>query len=110
MNMFEHWDKLPKSLLISLSFFGVSQLQAAETTPGLSWDKDIKAIVTDNCSYCHSGAQASAGLSLETQADVLKTKTDIIALVSAGQMPAGDPTWKDTEDAKKLLTWLKAQN
>lgn len=78
-------------------------------TPVLTWDKDIQPIVNDNCSYCHSGADASGALVLETQAEVLAVKAAVISTVSKCQMPLGDTAFCTGADGKKLLDWLAAQ-
>ena len=82
---------------------------ASQAEPQLSWDKDIKPIVAANCSTCHGTVQPSAGLVLETEAQMLKLNLSITNVVTKGQMPAGNPDFATSVEGKKLLTWLKIQ-
>ena len=51
---------------------------------------------------------AEKDIVLDTEADVIKNKANIIKQVTAGNMPFGDPSWKNTAEAQVLLDWLKA--
>jgi cytochrome c5 len=50
----------------------VSKLPPAATKPGVTFDKDIKAIFERSCLKCHSGAKAKGDLRLDTREAALK--------------------------------------
>lgn len=98
--------------LLGLSLWLPCVATAATTpapVPALTWETDIQPIVESNCSVCHSGAQPSGEIHLETKEDVLKLKATIIQVVSQGVMPEGDPDFGTSADGKKFLDWLKSQ-
>ncbi len=111
--------KQSKLLLVTGFFLGAGSAMAAGPSPTpvptptpkpiISWETDIQPIVTNNCSYCHSGVDASAGLELETEAQVLKANQAIVAVVTVGSMPIGDDAFATSADGIKLVEWLKAQ-
>jgi uncharacterized membrane protein len=105
-----------KTLVLAVSV-GHSAWALAQTTdggtpvpaPDVSWDLTIKPIVTDNCGGCHNATDASGGVILETQEQVVKLKSSIITVLNEGSMPLGDPGFGSSEDGKKFLDWLSAQ-
>lgn len=110
------WNVFVKTLLLaaSVGFNGWALSQTTDggtpvPTPALSWDADIKPIVMDNCGGCHNAADASGGVILETQDQVVKLKSSIISVLNEGSMPLGDPEFGSREEGKKFLDWLSAQ-
>ncbi|HET9240853.1 MAG TPA: hypothetical protein VFO10_26550 [Oligoflexus sp.] len=105
-----------KSLLLVASV-GFNGWALSQTTDGgtpvpalaLSWEADIKPIVIDTCGGCHNAADASGGVILETQDQVVKLKSSIITVLNEGRMPLGDPGFGSSEEGKKFLEWLSAQ-
>ena len=59
----------------------------------------VGPLVATNCGGCHSQFNALAGIKAD--------KTAMIAKITSGAMPKGNPTWKKTADGKKALKWLK---
>ena len=59
----------------------------------------VGPIVQATCGGCHAQFQGLAGIKAD--------KAAMIAKISAGSMPKGNPTWKTTADGKKVLKWLK---
>ena len=59
----------------------------------------VGPIVKASCGGCHAQFATLAGIKAE--------KAAMIAKITAGAMPKGNPTWKKSADGKKTLTWLK---
>ncbi len=59
----------------------------------------VGPIVATNCGGCHAQFNALAGIKAD--------KTAMIAKLTAGAMPKGNPGFKSTADGKKVLKWLK---
>lgn len=59
----------------------------------------VGPIVKASCGGCHAQFATLAGIKAE--------KAAMIAKITAGAMPKGNPTWKKSADGKKALTWLK---
>ena len=55
--------------------------------------------VAATCGGCHAKFNTLAGIKGD--------KTNMIAMISAGAMPKGNPGWKKTADGKKVVKWLK---
>jgi len=110
------WNVIVKSLLLAGSM-GFNTWALAQSNPGgtpvpapvVSWETDIKPIVTDNCGGCHNSADPSGGVVLESQDQVVKLKASIITVLNDGSMPLGDPGFGSSEDGKKFLDWLAVQ-
>ena len=56
-------------------------------------------LVAATCGGCHSQFKSLAGIKAK--------KTAMIAKITAGAMPKGNPAWKKSADGKKVLKWLK---
>lgn len=86
-----------------------SAVPAAAPTPPTYLD--VAPIFADNCQFCHTGGlnDAPAGVSLDTEAEVLLNVKAIYEAVSVGYMPYGDPDWRFTPDGVKLLEYAKNQ-
>lgn len=59
----------------------------------------VGPLVATNCGGCHAQFNGLAGIKAD--------KTSMIAKLSAGAMPKGNPGFKSTPDGKKVLKWLK---
>ena len=59
----------------------------------------VGPIVSANCGGCHAQFGTLDGIKAD--------KTAMIAKITSGAMPKGNPTWKKTADGKKALKWLK---
>lgn len=60
----------------------------------------VKPILEQRCNGCHQGAFSNIS--------VVKTKrARMIQLITAGRMPKGNPTWKDTEEGLLVLGYLQ---
>lgn len=110
------WEGIVKTTLLaaSMAFNGLASAQSTDggmpaPTLALSWETDIKPIVSDNCGGCHNAADASGGVILESQEQVLKLKASIITVLNEGSMPLGDPGFGSSEQGKKFLDWLETQ-
>ena len=55
--------------------------------------------VAATCGGCHAQWKTLAGIKAE--------KAAMIAKITAGAMPKGNPAWKKTADGKLVLKWLK---
>ena len=56
-------------------------------------------IVVSTCGGCHAKFQTLAGIKAD--------KKNMVSMISAGAMPRGNPTWKNSADGKSALNWLK---
>jgi hypothetical protein len=54
----------------------ISKLPPAATQSGVTYEKDIKAILNSRCLYCHRGDKPKAGLQLDTLDGVIKGSKD----------------------------------
>lgn len=59
----------------------------------------VGPLVAANCGGCHAQFKTLAGIKAD--------KAAMIAKISAGAMPKGNPGFKSTADGKKVLKWLK---
>ena len=55
--------------------------------------------VASTCGGCHSQFKTLAGIKADKKA--------MIAKITAGAMPKGNPAWKTSADGKTVLKWLK---
>jgi uncharacterized membrane protein len=55
--------------------------------------------VAATCGGCHAQFKTLPGIKADKKA--------MIAKITAGAMPKGNPTWKTTADGKMVLKWLK---
>jgi hypothetical protein len=55
--------------------------------------------VASTCGGCHSKFKTLAGIKADKKA--------MIAKITAGAMPKGNPAWKKSADGKTVLKWLK---
>ncbi len=55
--------------------------------------------VAGTCGGCHAQFKTLAGIKADKKA--------MIAKITAGAMPKGNPTWKTSADGKTVLKWLK---
>jgi hypothetical protein len=55
--------------------------------------------VANTCGGCHAKFKTLAGIKAD--------KAAMIAKITAGAMPKGNPAWKKSADGKKVLKWLK---
>jgi uncharacterized membrane protein len=81
---------------------------AEPTTPPTY--QDVAPILANNCGYCHTGgADALAGVSLDTEEEVVANAAKAYAAIDSGFMPYGDSEWRTTPDGIQLLAYLKSQ-
>jgi uncharacterized membrane protein len=72
--------------------------------------QDVASIIANNCGYCHTGGvDALAGISLDSEEEVVANAAKAFAAVDAGLMPYGDSEWRTTPDGIQLLAYLKSQ-
>jgi uncharacterized membrane protein len=72
--------------------------------------QDVASIIANNCGYCHTGGvDALAGISFDTEEEVVANAAKAYAAVDAGLMPYGDSEWRTTPDGIQLLAYLKSQ-
>lgn len=55
--------------------------------------------VASTCGGCHAQFKTLAGIKADKKA--------MIAKITAGSMPKGNPAWKKSADGKTVLKWLK---
>jgi hypothetical protein len=55
--------------------------------------------VASTCGGCHAQFKTLAGIKADKKA--------MIAKITAGAMPKGNPAWKTSADGKTVLKWLK---
>lgn len=67
---------------------------------------DVKDILDSQCVICHHNDVGGISPDLSTLPDVIERRPRLIARVGNGTMPRFQPTWKDSDDGKKLLKWL----
>ncbi|HYX34965.1 MAG TPA: hypothetical protein VE954_17860 [Oligoflexus sp.] len=72
--------------------------------------EDVASIIANNCQICHTGGEeAVAGISLDTEEEVVARAAQAFAALDIGLMPYGDPEFRTTPDGIKLLGYLKSQ-
>jgi uncharacterized membrane protein len=72
--------------------------------------QDVASIIANNCGFCHTGGvDALAGVSLDTEAEVVANAAKAFAAIDSGFMPYGDSEWRTTPDGIQLLAYLKSQ-
>lgn len=96
--------------ILAASLCSLSLSAAESNAPTPPTYADVAPIIADNCQFCHTGgADAVAGISLDTEAEVVAQAKLIYAAVSTGLMPYGDETWHLTADGQKLLDYAQSQ-
>lgn len=65
---------------------------------------DVAPIIATNCMTCHGSASTHVHLTTEAEVNVARERA--LAALQSGRMPFRRPTWKDTDDGKKLAQWL----
>jgi hypothetical protein len=105
------------NLFILLGFTAVS---AVAQQASVNFDKQVQPILTDNCTVCHKGTSAPAGLHLDTAAGLMKgsvsggvivpgnSKNSLlvqrISDTTGSQMPPSGPLTKD--QIKVITDWV----
>jgi cytochrome c5 len=72
--------------------------QAADALKPVTY-KQTGKVITKTCGGCHAQFTTLAGIKAQ--------KTEMAAMISAGRMPKGKPTWKNSASGKKVLLWLQ---
>jgi uncharacterized membrane protein len=72
--------------------------ETAEELTALTF-ASVGPTVVATCGGCHAQFKTLPGIKAE--------KAAMVAKITAGAMPKGNPTWKATADGKKILKWLK---
>jgi hypothetical protein len=60
---------------------------------------EVAPLLTGACRPCHWG-------SFDSLEKVKRNREAMRAMIADGRMPQGAPTWKDTADGQKVLTFL----
>src|SRR5580704_13087019 len=108
----------PKSYLFILLVFAAVNLAAQQ--PAVDFNKQVQPILDSNCTMCHKGASAPAGLQLNTAAGLMKGSASGAVIVpsnskasllvqrisdtTGGQMPPSGPLSK--EQIKTITDWV----
>jgi hypothetical protein len=71
-------------------------MAAAAPAPKFS---DVETIIQNTCTRCHSNE-------FSTLSKVREKRMRMLSKVSSGEMPRGNPTFKDTPDGQTLLSYL----
>jgi mono/diheme cytochrome c family protein len=86
--------------------------QKGEIDP-LSWDRNIRSIVSAHCVECHSATDASGDVNLERDVDIRQildhreTWTTALSLIETGEMPPKDAKQPSSEQRSLLVAFLK---
>ncbi len=97
---------------IAIRFSPMSLAQTKEVDP-LSWDRNIRSIVTDYCLDCHADRDPSGDVNLAQDVDIRQildhreTWTTALALIEAGDMPPKDAKKPKKEQRDLLIAFLK---
>jgi uncharacterized membrane protein len=73
---------------------------------GLTYSKDIAAIVTSRCATCHGATPVGNNVQLATYANLQTHKDHVYNEVNGGKMPVGGWPATDAASKPKLLTWI----
>jgi hypothetical protein len=60
----------------------------------------VEPILTNTCSGCHMN-------NFDTLSKVKRLRTRMLAKITAGEMPRGNPDWKDSPDGQTVLDFLQ---
>jgi hypothetical protein len=109
--------RLKANLFILLA---VTAVNLAAQQPAVDFNKQVQPILTENCTGCHKGGSAPAGLHLDTAAGLMKGSSSGGVIVpgksqdsllvqrisdtSGGQMPPSGPLSKD--QIKIITDWV----
>jgi hypothetical protein len=63
----------------------------------------VKPLIDGKCNGCHANT-------FNTLAKVKQRKNQMIAVISSGSMPRGNSNWRNTDDGKKVLDFLRNSN
>ena len=99
---------------------GFTAITAAAQQATVDFDKQVQPILADNCTVCHKGTSAPAGLHLDTATGLMKgsaagavivpgnSKNSLliqrISDTTGGQMPPSGPLTK--EQIKVITDWV----
>ena len=84
----------------------------AKTPPNKQADDYYEplTILTRNCAGCHQAADHPGALFLnKARLSERETQDLMIKLIETSQMPPAHRAFKNTDDGKKLLAWLKKE-
>jgi mono/diheme cytochrome c family protein len=70
----------------------------------LTYEANIKSIVSANCVGCHGASSGNGDLS--SLSAIQARKSDAASRVASGNMPQGNSSFKSSTDGQNLLTWL----
>jgi mono/diheme cytochrome c family protein len=71
--------------------------------------QDVARIVDTNCLGCHGADTAFGDILLDSEESLKLNAAAALEAITAGTMPAGDETFRETEDGKLLLEYLREQ-
>lgn len=87
----------------------VSSLALGDTKPRDPF-AEANSILTRHCAPCHQAADHPGAMLLnKDRLAESETISRILKVVEASQMPPAHRDFKNTEDGKKLLKWLRSE-
>jgi uncharacterized membrane protein len=73
----------------------------------VSYDTDVKSIISDNCTQCHAGSSPSAGMDISTKAGLqsgIETR-GLISRINSSNNPMPASGLMSTENRAKIAAW-----
>ncbi|TWW08669.1 hypothetical protein E3A20_22020 [Planctomyces bekefii] len=65
----------------------------------------VKDIIATKCASCHTAGNQSPALS--TLPEIKANRALMQQMIESGKMPYSQPTWRTTDQGKKVIEWLK---
>jgi hypothetical protein len=85
---------------------GVVTAATTASAAGAANAAAFKAIINQACGRCHSGPTPRAGVTVDQIASSAKAAR-AADLIAGSAMPPGNPGFKDTDNGRKLIAWLR---
>ena len=67
--------------------------------------EQVRPIIDQRCSPCHSGAAAPAGIAFTDDAAITSHEADIRRVVESGAMPLGNKTGMTQDERDLVVAW-----
>ncbi len=108
LKRFRYWVFL-LAISLSASFCQKKSENPEEPQMQVAYNPQIRAIMTDYCTSCHSGVSASAGLRLDTYESVrAATETgSLLNRINNGAAPMPPGGLMDNEERTLIQNWSK---